>query len=410
MKAWAFVAAGWALAGCFGKPSFRGAGDDCPDDGSLSVHLDGDRPVVCGPGYRMQFSDRGYGLPDGFTVNDVELAAHRDTCDDGGLFGVGLLPAGVVDGDDPASPTQTVAGGRRAAVELEAPFLIKVAVDWSARFGGCPLAPDGRTTFTFFRGGRIHRHDRISDTSAAQVAMCAPACAEAARSTWELTTFTTFAVDPEQLVTHVSRPDDDDHGPGTTFMQHEACIAAADYTMALHWSDYEDRHLRAPAPGQLAFVQALQATPTASIPADYTRRLHSALVLGEQGEDCAAAERRAASYYDGDPQLMINGSPTGAAHDGIYGGELDDGSTGRGFAERDATLELGGGSSSIPGGWVVWLDFGTPHDAYDVTKAGGDTTGAWFEIHRLAGTAEMLVWFRDPIRVGETITIHPHDG
>jgi hypothetical protein len=409
MKAWAFLAAGPALAACFDKPPFRGVTDDCPDDGSLSVHLESGRPVVCGDGYRLQFSDRGYGLPDSFAIHGVEIAAGGDSCDDGGAFAIGLLPAGVIDGADPANPAQTITGGRRVAIELATPFVVKVGIDWSARFGTCPLAPTGRTTFTFFRGGRVHRFDHLADDSTALASACAPACAEAARTSWDLSTITTLVAPADRAVTHVPTPPDDDRGDGVAFMRHELCVDDAAYTLALHWSEFEQRRLRVPASGQIAFVQELLSTEETKLPGGFERRMHSALVIGEPGEDCATAERRAASYYDSDPQLVINGSPTGASHDGIYGGERDDGSTGRQIGELDAVLSLGGGSPTIPTGAVVWLDFIQRYSAFDVSKAGGDSSGTWYELYPVPETAEVLLWLRDPIAAGETITIHPHD-
>jgi hypothetical protein len=418
MKAWAFVVVGLAgcglagcgLAGCFDNPPFRG-GDDpdagspaCTGDGPLSTGTDGQgRRVVCGPGYTMRVSERGYGFPDSFTVGGVELLAHGDTCEDEDGLGLGFYPAGILAGVDPPAD-QDVEDGRTVTVDVETPFLVKLAIPWRASFGPCALAPHGRTTFTFFPDGRIFRQDHVLDTSAASATACPGACGEATANEWHLTSFTTLAVTPGQSITPEPRPADDDHGAGNALAQHTSCVAGDDYALALHWYEALPRRLRVPAPGTSAFVQELLPATPATVPATLDAYLHTDLLVRAPRADCPALRTALESHGAGNPQLTLDGVNLDEAHDGIYGGENDQGSAG--YPVGNTVTLTGGGPVPVAAGWAVWLRFPALARHFDVHRDGGDPAGEWYLVSEpLGATTGVIVWFRDALAVGQTITI-----
>lgn len=406
MKACVLVVA-CVTAGCFEKPPFAGGDDDgiCPSGDDVSTHVDGARRVVCGPGYAMTFSERGHGFPSSFVVGGQELLGHGDTCEDEDGIGVGAYPADVIDGRDPPNPNHVAGGDRVATVELDTPFVIKLGLDWSASFAPCPFEPSGRTTFTFFRDGRIFRYDHIVDDSMATVAACRNQCAEASGPAWALTTYTTLVATPGQTIMHATSPPPNDHGGGLPFQSSEICVGDTGYAIAMGWPEPFPRRLRVPAPGTIAVVEDLLDLTAATLP-EINHLLHTAFVVGAPGETCTTVEPRVRPYSRQDPQLVVNGVPGGILHDGIYGGETTEGEVGQGVPSQHVELTSGAGGD-VPAGFVVWLTLPASHPTYRVVKTGGSMDGTWMMQASLPGTDDALFWFRDPLRAGEMITIDP---
>lgn len=418
MKSWALIAAGAALAGCFDKPPFRGGGDDdidagptdpaCTGAGPITTGLDGmGRSVICGPGYSMRFSIGGYGFPDSFRVGGTELLRDRDTCEDEDRFGIGFYPAGIIAGSAPRVGQQ-VEGGRRVAVEVATPFLVKVGIEWRASFGTCTLAPHGRTTFTFMPDGRVWRADHILDVTGASAASCPGGCPEASSSAWRVTSFAAFAVTDGQSITPEPPPTLGDHGPGNDLQMHTSCIAGDDYAIAVGLNEELPRRLRSPSDQTIAYVQELLPAPAATLPTTLDGWLHSFFLVRTPRTECTPLRTELEAHTAQNPQLLLNGVSLDVSHDGLWGGENDEGNVGYPIVDT-ATLQRGG-PVDLTAGWGVWLRFSQIYTRVDVTKTGGPATGDWY----LAGTGlgdgtQAIFWFRDPLATGETITIHGHD-
>lgn len=331
------MATGVTLAGCFEKPPFRGDGDGgmpdagpspCPGGVVVNADLDGQgRRVVCGPGYTMRFSDQGYGYPDSFVVGGEELLGQVTTCADEDRVGLAFYPAGVVAGGPP--PTgQGVDGGRHVDLEVDTPFLVKIGVPWRASFDACGLAPQGRSTFTFFPDGRIFRHDHIVDSSAAGAAACAGSCGPAGATGWHVTSYWTFATTAGQTITPEPPPATSDQGAGRTLQQLTSCVADDAYAVAVNWIEERPRRLRRPSPTTSAYVQESLVGEPATLPGDLDDHLHTQLLVRAPASDCAALRTEVERHTIFNPQLLINDVSLDVAHDGIWGGENDRGEVG----------------------------------------------------------------------------------
>jgi hypothetical protein len=127
----------------------------------------------------------------------------------------------------------------------------------------------------------------------------------------------------------------------------------------------------------------------------------SAYLFGD-GNACPALIGTLQSF-GADPKLSVNGGQISTNTDGIYGGDDGGGNVG---VSVGATTTLTAPTLPIPAGFVVWLDFGVTRSSVQITGT-NETGTSWYTLGRpkMNGDSQMIIWFRDQLAVGDSITI-----
>ncbi|MCX5745435.1 MAG: hypothetical protein NT062_23405 [Proteobacteria bacterium] len=220
------------VMGCVNIPPFqnRDAGidlDACGSGGPLRHIDEGGLQVICGPNYAMRFSAVGAHYPTSWLVNGHELISSGDgtACVDEQGMGIGLYPAGLLNGDlMPLQPAPTY--------EMAGVAVIKLALSWIISFSSIGDFV-GRSTFTFYPDGRINRADYI--TTSTSTTNASSTCGA---NPWRITSFqvlprdaVTFQNDPNIPNLNAEFPISSELGGGETY----AC-ALCPLRGALRWA------------------------------------------------------------------------------------------------------------------------------------------------------------------------------
>ncbi len=399
---------------CVNIPPFAGGDAGGNGDGAIamcdpatattvSAQLDGTTQMVCGPHYTMRFSNDGFRYPSSFVVAGHELLAQGATCADESGLGIGLYPAGIIDGEVPVSPESVTS--QKLEVELETPFVVRVGLTWQVGLGSCSGMFNGRTSFSFFKNGRIARMDEIVQTvGGVDASACLATCTTTSPS-WRVTTFSSFA-NTGQTLAHGTVPATLGQSDGT--IPNENCISTGQYHVGLGWSeDSGGKRLRRNAQSAMAFVYDLEQGTTIGAFDHLVRTTYVVSTAGCDEPTLAAYDSLSIQLNVGRPNMTPQ-TTIEPSRDGIYGGSPDAIEHGLPLMNDAVELSLRGGDPSVPAAWVAWLRYTDNYTGFTIKKNGIDLgAAAEFSIRSL-DHHEVLFWFADPLAAGEKITIEPH--
>lgn len=409
----ALAAAALAAApACLSLPTFRG-------EDLVTYRDDGGGALVTGPRFSLHFaSGTSFHFPDSLMLDGVELmgravATHDpdSSCDSESETGIKIAPTPRIspDGDAPVTQNQLTA-------VLGGPVVVQLQLDWGTQLGCMPpAAPSGTSTFTVFPDGRIVRHDRIKDPMRPSTTGGCVCSGAQDYGTFLVSSFWTFAQDrfgeglyglnDQGVFEKFYNP-----GPGSKsdIQYGTVCFdgTGSAYQVASTWSPVVFGSDRT---SPFLFVTELLAghrldKPFGSSMLDlHGWDVHGALFLDHDG--CTAAHRRLDEYVMPSP-LLVNGQATTASPlDGMYGGDDGHGGLGLDLGADRATLSPAAGGT-MPGSFAVRLRFRSSIEVPRATLSGATPTPGWYEPQRIDGR-NWILWFRDPLKEGQTITIAP---
>lgn len=404
------------IVGCIDIKPFRGApidagvdasGDAAPStcaSGDIATYMDGPRRAVCGPGYVMRFSDAGYHFPNSFVIGSVETSTDGDDCGSKDGFGIAIAPVGTISGHAPRGLGQMVQLAD-LRVEVESPFFVKVVLDWTAQFD-CGLLPHGRSTFSFFRGGRIVRYDHVVESSGVTTANCHAACTSST-APWDVGTYATFVLASQMSVTHSAIPN---LGSTNTIPDtgRQACIDTPGYRLGIAWDNFFKRRLERPLDGALAVVEQLQTEAAGTLPGVDVVQATAFQVDAARTNTCAVLESVLAPWNT-DPQLKLqwgsSGTTTiGLAADGTYGGERVSGPPGMMVAVGPTTMTA---VDAIQPRTVVWLVYDQSYQSFAFTKNGVAMPAGSVEWATVPSSTAVVVFLRDGLAPNDVIVVTP---
>ena len=414
-----------AALGCLREPTFKGIRDDAAIDAPSDAAVDApdastmacmDTPdtmtavpsgmmnrgaTVCGPGYRMEFSDIGAKFPHLLVVGGMFLAGRGESCNDERGVGVALFPASLINGEPHTGVEGTL------SLRLSGPAVAKVVIDWSADYS-CQTTGtlQDRTSFTFFPDGRITRWDRLRQTEQVAGGGCT-VCSQGGNSnTFFLTSYTALAAGSDAVLTGASIETLTSYGQSASGLQ-SACLTTLGRRVAFGWRDTSTRiRVADDSPRTLAFIQdVIRDAP--SLGPDLSDDVTTHMLVSSTTA-CADLRARALQHANR-PNLTLTFADDmtdqiGPSPDGIYGGERADGTDG--YDPRIGAVRISPTSTTIPGNFAVWLDFGAQANQNVAVTHNNAPSGDWFQIQRVT-TSEVIFWFRDDLAVGERITITP---
>jgi len=394
MRIWALVAASGVLPACLTIPPFTPpAGDD--DAASVSVTVEGDAShTVNGPTYSIHFPITGYHYPDHVVLGqfDVLGGGVAPACSDQILTGVGLAPSDRIDG---------TATGSLGVVTVIADGLAMAKLDlsWTSALSCAPAASiSGHTSFTMMPDGRVVRFDAIdSPTAAADVANCT--CSGGATlSAWGVSSYlvaiqSRFDSIVNSTLTPVTPSD-------TTNQDQILCTSGPDQAIAFGFPQDQVR-VKSVSTGS-AFTYDFLAAATTVIDTTTTFPGATSAYLFGAGNACPALIGTLQAFA-GDPKLSVDGIQISTNTDGIYGGDDGGGHVG---VSVGTTTTLTAPTLPIPAGFVVWLDLGVTRSSFQITSA-NETGTSWYTLGRpkMNGDSQVIIWFRDQLAVGDSITI-----
>jgi hypothetical protein len=395
MRIWALVAASGVLPACITIPPFMPpAGDDVP---GVSVTIEGDGShTVNGPSYTIHFATGGYHYPDHVVLgpDDVLAGGQTPACSDQILTGVGLAPSNRIDGTD-------VATGSPGTVTVIADGLsvAKLDVSWTSALTCTPAASlSGHTSFTMMPDGRVVRFDAIdSPTAMADVANCT-CSGGAALSAWDVSSY--FVAIQSQFSTIVNSALTPVTPSDTAMQDHSLCTSGPDHAIAFGFPQDQVR-VKTVNTGH-AFTYDFLGSPTAVLDTGTTFTGTTSAYLFGDGNACPALIGTLQAF-GGDPKLAVDGVQIATNTDGIYGGDDGGGHVG---VSVGVTTTLTAPTLPIPAGFVVWLDLGVTRSSFQITGT-NETGTSWYTLGRpkMNGDSQVMIWFRDQLAVGDSITI-----
>lgn len=366
---------------------------ECGNGGSdtASASISGGAICAAGPGFVLRFPQRGFGFPDQLRIGSNDVLGSSTGCNQEDKIGLVAYPLPRFSADIAGS-----ASFGSATIELAGPVVAKVRVTWSwDATTTCATAKtfSGISTFTLFPDGRLVRYDEITTPVTANYAMCD--CGSGAAEFFT-TSYLTLAPTPPPTLTDMD---------GTQFFPNTGQGAQAPQLMCAAGSDWgigisqpPQGYARTITGGALALTYAYpDAYAVNTLPAE-----PQSTIIGYSIGSAACTPRLAdiAQFtMSSGPQLQLhstNGFNTmaGTQRDGIYGG---DNGTGVGMDVGSGTLTLTT-PTTIPAGWALWVT-GAPSSP----TASPARTGDWFKIQKRSTDA--ILWFRDALGSGETITV-----
>ena len=412
-------------AACLREPSFKGIRDDAAIDAAVDAAVDApdasttactdmadtmtamrsgsmDRgATVCGPGYRVEFSDSGAKFPHLLVVGGMFLAGTGQTCNDERGVGVAAFPAALINGEPHAGVDGTL------SLSLMGPAVAKVVVDWSADYTcqGSGTLQD-RTSFTFFPDGRITRWDRLRQAEQVMGGGCTACSGGGSSNTFFLTSYTTLAAGSDAVLTGASIDGLTSYGQSAMGLQ-SACLTTLGRRVAFGWRDTVTRiRVANENPRTLAFIQDV-ARNAAALGPDLADDVTTHMLVSST-TSCADLRTRAAAHA-ARPILTLTFADSstdqvGPAPDGIYGGERADGSVA--YDPLVGAVRVSPATTAIPGNFALWLDFGAQRSQNVTVTHSNPPSGDWYRIQRVS-TSQVIFWFRDDLAVGNQITITP---
>jgi hypothetical protein len=378
------------LAGCFSIPPYE-------PEVSVSYTAAGTGAVVAGPGFSLRFADgTGFHFPDELKIDGADVMGHESAPGCFGEDGIGVViaPTERISASVTTTPVKNV-----LTPVLRGPAIVQMKVEWGTQFScDTKRSPGGTSTFTVFPEGRIVRHDVFDVPASDKVISPVPcACEEpmtSKDSLFNVSTFWTLARAPFSELYATSKAPLPMRGDEIG-NQPVSCVDGGAYQVAFAWPDVDNTTIR----GNVASLSFGRYVDLGLTEIDrYTSEESSALFI-EHGT-CATALDRAGAYRD--PQaIMIGGAvKTPSERDGIYGGDTGDGSP-PGIPLSALSVEVSG---PTPRAYAVWLRF--PSAVKELRARLDGAQGAWYLPQRV-DDGSWIVWFRDALTSGQTITIEP---
>jgi len=395
------------------EPTFKGIPHDADVDASpancdpdIVVTSSGEMgrgATVCGPGYEVRFSDVGAKMPYQLNVGGTMLVGSGQNCNDERGMGVAIYPAALVNGEDqePAAVDGTL------SIAMTGPVIGRVVVNWSASYTctGSATLQDA-TTFTFFPDGHITRFDRLRQDLQVSAEGCGVCGGGGSNSELYLTSYTTLLAPSNAVLTGAAIDTLTMYGQEIAALR-SPCLTTLGRQVAFGFRNGATRvRVASATPRALAFVQDVTIGQTLGPMFADEVTTH---MLVSSTTACADLAPRALALADR-PELQIQGTNTGPALDGIYGGENDSGNTAIQTTVGDIPIQLVTAARPVPGGFAVWVDFGAqPNEMVMVMHNGLPSmpSGEWYRIQRVSPT-QSIFWFRDELVASTIITLRPN--
>lgn len=365
---------------------------------------------VIGPHFFVRFGGGGVAhYPDRIQIGGVEIIGHdaNVTCNAEDEAGIALFPAerAAVQGATPVSNNLIAHLTGPAVVKLEVFSVLSLSGSGS---DGNPVTrmPTLRSRYTFHPDGKTFRYDTVEGGSGSDVTTASINCANTTTTQFVPTSFTTLRNSPAAILyrgsNSVITAIPSGPGSGEVSNQSSACIDYGPQQIAFAWYDTFTR-IRAPSTTTVAFVYDFdRGAGNAMGSANYWTR--SAMFLGS-GNSCTTPNgvHDQAKRWQETNELLVNDVSTGIAHDGIYGGEGDPGND-IGINLPPAGLTVTG---KVPMPFAMWLNYAPGANGLIIEKIPA-TTPPFYQIQKADGAGvQWVIWFRDPITPGQTITIKP---
>lgn len=397
------IAALVLATGCLSVPPFQ-------PEAAVTYTKSGTGGTAAGSGFALHFADgAGFHFPDALRIDGVDVMGHdpAQSCfeEDEAGFRLSPTPRISANGDAPLVKNQLVP-------VLPGPAVVQAKLDWAtAIMCDGERAPGGTSTFTVFPDGRIVRHDAVVDATTAPISALLCTCKlNDSDNGFTIATYWTLAralfpdlyklqtTSPSEVPQREAPPDarDEINNPAM------ACLDGGAYQVAAAWrfpTESNDTTVVRGGAALIGFLREL-VVRTSTFGA-FSWENSSALFIERNG--CAAALGRARAYVEppgltiSEATRMMPATISLADRDGIYGG--DSGAGLPGFALETDRAELTG---SVDSSFAVWLRFPRAVSLLRAELAGA--TGPWYLPQRV-DDASWIVWFRDPLVVGQTIAI-----
>lgn len=395
-------------------------GEDAWDGGTRSggavARVQGDRIIAELPGlYTMEFSANGFHFPEALHLGSSQIfGPPQMSCSSEHGVGVTFYPA--------ASFTSVTSGGLKApmtkgiTIDLAGPGIAKVSLDWQAPFSrtDCTAQPRGRSTFTFFPDGRIHRMDVTFIDAAAALNDCN--CTNDVQ--WEIASYYSF---DEAMVMNLSQARPTNDGESFAVSTPSVCFnAPGSYQVGVGWFAHKSRRIRKVA-SSLAMIghtlpsSVMTLTPPANPAAPFTD-ISTALWITKDS-DCAAVANLLEPFVAGH-RLVIQANGSSDQHtigeDGMFGGENSGNLANPGFfVGTQSPVVLSTAAGTPLGAFAAWLDFSQMPVIANVTRTPASARIDWYtQVALVDGegnpTGEYIFWFPDGLGDGESITIEAH--
>jgi hypothetical protein len=409
-----------ALGGCLEVPSYEGPI-------LIGYSPDGEGAIVSTPDVSLHFATGGgFHLPDQLLVDGFDVMGHAASpCWAESGTGLTVMPMPRVSGDPLDGGVSP--GDNDLQVTMRGPAVVQLKLTWSTRWSfaagaTCSTNPrhtsGGSSTFTMFPDGHIVRHEVLTEANPdrEQVAASRCTCGAMPKAPDQFILSTYWAFDRTRFPTQFGLgnsgpdiPDPLDLGNDYDVIPHYEAVCfdgpSDQYQVASTWvvppATEHGPITNAVAVGFDTLVShdaQKQGDPELEFPWD----VHGALFI--EHSNCPAALRRTLDYTS--PQELTISTPSGATStlpsplDGIYGGDPGNGAPGIDVPDGPATL-----SGGPTGSFVVWLRF--PRSVLVPTATRAGASDVWYVPQRVDDRS-WLIWFRDALQPGETITVRPN--
>ncbi len=321
--------------------------------------------------YELQFAATGVRLPSSLTIGGSPELLLGGGCPRESGIGFGVFPAITASGLN-GSP-----GSSDLTVVMSGPAIARVRVAWSTPYPcqGAQIA-SGSTTFTLFPSGRIVRTDAaiMPSTTHLGVTPKGEQCGCSSDSPgFDVETFWAFRAGTDV---------DESGAPSPPAGAPAGCTLypADGVGIGVGWGDTATR-----MPGQSIYVKDLVAQQATLDPAPSSWT--SAIQLANTATSCSDI---LAGLVD--PDILVGGAHVQSDETGIFRAD--------GALTAAFTLTT---TNYVPPGWAVSLDL----DPHAVLTSSRSTGTAWYAAQIDPADGHTLLYFRDPLDVGDTITIEP---
>ncbi len=427
-------------AACLSTPSYPGPGGPAlvgySDDGRGGA-------TVTTPSFTLHFAGgSGFHFPDQLLIDNVDVMGHAASpCWGQSGTGIAVVPMPRISGDPVNGALSAMTSQLQA--KLSGPAVVQVELDWTTRwtFPTKPTCstnlnhiPGGSSTFTVFPDGQIVRHDQLTDRNPGMENVMADSCTcpdppmiggQLITNEFILSAYWTFdsAQFPQQVgvgKNGPTLPDDLGLSPDKIVSNYSTiCLDSMDgkHQIASAWVVPPMTGNLSPLPSAYGY-QALVSLDIQKQGAGFLEfpwDVHGALFFEQSS--CISALNRAIAYTAPQKLAITSGSATASLErsplDGMYGGDPGDGNPGFDVSDGPTTLSLappppdGPPPPPFTSPFTVRLRFpqGAVAGVPIATRKGA--TDGWFVPQRV-DDRDWIIWFRDPLQTGETITIQPN--
>lgn len=379
-------------AGCFSVPPYE------PPDVVVYTEEATGGARVAAEGFELHFAGGpGFHFPDSLKVGGVEMIGNdpAQKCFAENQIGVRILPTARVSADGAATQVTN-----RLTPVLKGPIVVQARVEWATAFKcSGDRKPSGSSTFTVFPDSRIVRYDELTDESpevdGASICSC-----DAAANDFNVTTFWTLARGSFAKLYRsddLSRSDPPPQGGTEIGNVPYSCVDDDTHRLTFAWTDNRITTIRG-TPNLIAFGREFFDNGNSSkLPGSGMFRYSNSSALFIGTGDCRAEGFvRAEEYLKMNSKITVGGmDATFSTKDGIFGSEQPD-------LQLSGRVDIKG---MVNSSFAVWLRFTHPVEVVRATLA--NAQGRWYLPQRIDARS-WLVWFREPLKMDQTITVEPH--